>query len=261
LVGRTQIGTYVYCVVAASRRATPRRIPATLPGMGAVRLLDLDRGIWLVAADIPLDRYSEDTINRKLSDLDWVSRAAVAHEAVIESFVHATAVLPTKLFTIFSSDERALEDMRRDWPRIAALVKRVANHDEWGVRVVRQTPRRPRVARTAAKNTGPGRSGVDYLSRKKAQREEVAELIAHARETVASLYDRLAAKSRLARRRTASELPIQGGPLLLDAAFLVPRSQVNAFRSLAAREARSLHRDGYGVALTGPWPPYSFIQD
>jgi hypothetical protein len=102
---------------------------------------------------------------------------------------------------------------------------------------------------------------VDYLSRKKAQREEVAELTAHARETVASLYDRLAAKSRLARRRTASELPIQGGPLLLDAAFLVPRSRVNAFRSLAAREARSLHRDGYGVALSGPWPPYSFIQD
>jgi hypothetical protein len=229
--------------------------------MGAVRFLDLDRGVWLVAADIPLDRYSEDAINRKLSNLDWVSRAAVAHEAVIESFVHARAVLPTKLFTIFSSDERALEDMRRDWPRMAALVKRVANHDEWGVRVVRQTPRRPKAPPPDAKTTGHGRSGVDYLSRKKAQREEVAELTAHARETVASLYDRLAAKSRLARRRTASELPIQGGPLLLDAAFLVPRSRVNAFRSLAAREARSLHRDGYGVALTGPWPPYSFIQD
>jgi gas vesicle protein GvpL/GvpF len=260
-VGRTPIGTYVYCVVAAVHRPTPRRLPAALSGMGAVRFLDLDRGVWLVAADIPLDRYSEDAINRKLSDLDWVSRAAVAHEAVIESFVHASAVLPMKLFTIFSSDERALEDMRRDWPRIAALVTRVTNHDEWGVRVVRQAPRRPKATRVAATNTGRGRSGVDYLSRKKAQREEVAELTAHARETVASLYDRLAAKSRLARRRTASELPIQGGPLLLDAAFLVPRSRVNAFRSLAAREARSLHRDGYGVALSGPWPPYSFIQE
>jgi hypothetical protein len=167
-----------------------------------------------------------------------------------------------KLFTIFSSDERAVEHMRSDRQRIDALLKRVANHDEWGVRVVRQAARRATVPRAPTKTTKrDSAGGVGYLSRKKAQRDEVAKLAAYARETVASLYDRLAAKSRLARRRTATELPIQDGPLLLDAAFLVPRSRAKAFRSLAAREARSLHRHGYGVALTGPWPPYSFVQD
>jgi len=45
------------------------------------------------------------------------------------------------------------------------------------------------------------------------------------------------------------------------AAFLVPRSRARSFQSLMAREAKSLGRHGYGVTLTGPWPPYSFVQD
>ena len=73
--------------------------------------------------------------------------------------------------------------------------------------------------------------------------------------------DRLAARSGDAKRRAASELPVQGGPLLLDAAFLVPRAKAASFKALAARESRSLARQGYGLTITGPWPPYTFVQD
>ena len=62
-------------------------------------------------------------------------------------------------------------------------------------------------------------------------------------------------------RRSANEAPGEGRTLLLDAAFLVPRSRSRTFRALAAREARTLSRHGYGLTLTGPWPPYTFIQD
>ena len=53
-----------------------------------------------------------------------MARAAVAHEAVVESFIGASAVVPMKLFTIFTSDERALEHMRRDAPRVDAVLRR-----------------------------------------------------------------------------------------------------------------------------------------
>src|SRR5207247_4992990 len=125
--------TYVYCVVAAPRAPRRARSPAGLPGAGRVRLLDLDRGLYLVAADVPLARYGEAAIERGLSDLDWVSRAAVAHEAVVESFIDATAVLPMKLFTIFNNDARAIEHMRADRSRLDPLGKRLANHHEWSI--------------------------------------------------------------------------------------------------------------------------------
>ena len=253
-------GTYVYCVIAAEGRPKPVRARRGLPGTGPVRILDVDDRLYAAVADAPLDKYGEAAINKGLTDLDWVSRAAVAHEAVVESFIAETAVLPMKLFTIFTSDERALEHVRAERRRIAAAVKRVANHQEWGVRVV--IDRQRAAAAAPKKKTAPaGRSGLAYLAQKKAQRDSVKELAANARETVAALYDRLAARSRLAKRRLASELPAQGGPLLLDAAFLVPRARSSSFQALASREARALERHGYGLTFSGPWPPYSFVQD
>ena len=84
--------TYLFCVIAAARR--PRAA-----GAGAHRCRAWGRcgsstsmaEPALVVADAPLNRYGEDAINRGLADLDWVSRAAVAHEAVVESFIDETA--------------------------------------------------------------------------------------------------------------------------------------------------------------------------
>jgi hypothetical protein len=261
--------TYAYCIVASTARPRVKRNLAGLPGMGPVRLLDVDRGLFLAVADAPLDRYGEAAIARGLSDLEWVSRVAVAHEAVVESFIAEAAVLPMKLFTIFTSDERALAYVRGEGPRIRAAAKRVANQHEWGVRVILDRARAVS-ARTAAKGAAGGPasasastppSGIAYLTRKKAQRDANTELAKHARDTVAALHDRLAARSSAAKRKAAGDLPMERGPLLLDAAFLVPRSRAKAFQSLVAREAKSLSRHGYGLTLTGPWPPYSFVQD
>src|SRR5882762_12023102 len=130
-MAKTATGTYAYCVVANATRPRLKRKVAGLPGMGPVRLLDVDDGLFLAVADAPLDRYGEAAINRGLADLDWVSRAAVAHEAVVESFIAETAVLPMKLFTIFTTDDRAVAHVRAERRRIAALVKRVADHHEW----------------------------------------------------------------------------------------------------------------------------------
>jgi hypothetical protein len=250
--------TYVYCLLAADRRPRVRAAASGLPGAGPVRLLDVADRLFMAVADVPADRYNESAISSGLSKLDWVSRIAVAHEAVVESFVSAIAVLPMKLFTIFTSDDRAIANMQAQSSRIAALVKRVANHQEWGVRVAMD---RSRAAAAVSKRASTGAvTGASYLAHKKAQRDTSRELASSARETVAGLFDRLATGSRDAKRRAASELPAQTGPLLLDAAFLVPRARASRFRKSAAREAKLLARQGYDLTLTGPWPPYTFVQ-
>jgi hypothetical protein len=254
------LGTYVYCVVAAAQRPRLGRTRARLPGAGPIRLIDAGRSgrltLWLVVADVPLDRYGEAAINSRLNDLDWVSRAAVAHESVVESFIDAAAaILPMKLFTIFTDDDRALQNIHEQRTRVAATVKRVMNHLEWGVRVmlVRAAPAAPAAARAV--------SGAGYLAGKKAQRDATSELGTRAREAMAALFEELSKVAADARRRAASDLPLEGGPLLLDAAFLVPKSRQKRFAATVSRWARLLKRSGYGVILTGPWPPYSFMRE
>ncbi|HEV3190136.1 MAG TPA: GvpL/GvpF family gas vesicle protein [Polyangiaceae bacterium] len=274
---------------------TDPRLPPSrraLPGMGPVRVVEVPakpgRGavphavgpakrrraassrMFVILADAPVNLYDEAGIERGLGDLEWVSRAAVAHERVIEAFLDVTALLPMKLFTIFKTEERALEYIAGEKRRFTAAAKRVADHHEWGMRVAFD-PLRARVlsssrvpARKRSVVGGGGEeavSGATYLRYKKAQLRAAAEGSALAKKTASALYDRVAAHARSSVRRAATDDPGEGRTVLLDAAFLVPRSRTAKFRAVVAREARSLAPQGYGLTLTGPWPPYSFVQD
>jgi Gas vesicle synthesis protein GvpL/GvpF len=272
-------GTYVYCLIAAPRRPALASVPAGLAGTGPVRLLDVDGGDgdsgrgkakrrsarqlgqvekwWLAVADAPLVRYGEAPINRRLSDLNWVSRAAIAHEAVVESFIGAPALVPMKLFTIFASDARALEHLRVERRRVNRVLQRVKGHDEWGVRMILE-PAHPIALDRRDRSF---QSGTAYLSMKKGQRDRSVELSHRARDTGSELYDRLVGCAAASKQRTSSDLPGKSGALLFDAAFLVRRSRATPFRRLVARAAKALTGQGYRVTLSGPWPPYSFIQD
>jgi len=258
-------GTYVYCLVAAARRPAVGRVKGPL-GTGAVRVVGVDVGPikpaalrqWLIVSDAPLDRFGEAPVNQRLQDLEWVTRAAVAHERVIESFLSSPAVLPMKLLTVFNSDQRAIDDILQQRARVRAVLARVMDHDEWGVRLV--------LDRARAVQRRPGRqatvpSGAGYLARKKALHDQTAELATRAREVVADLRELLERHASLVRQREAREMPVQDGPLLLDEALLVSRKRVRKFRTAVAREARKLGAQGYRLALSGPWPPYSFLQD
>ena len=52
-------------------------------------------------------------LEARLRDLDWVSEIALAHEAVVEHFARArgAVVVPMKLFTMFSSMDKAIADV------------------------------------------------------------------------------------------------------------------------------------------------------
>ncbi len=262
--------TYVFCVVASGRQPSVRPRLKGPVGLGPVRLLPIDARsdheakerpaivLWLAVADAPLAHYGAEAINRRLGDLDWVATAAVAHERVVESFRAAEGILPLKLFTIFETDRRALDDVRRRRSSIDGLFGRVIGHDEWGIRVMRD--RLVRSARPASNHVEAG-GGAGYLAAKKAQRDAEVGRSLSAERTMEALYDRLAGAASEAVRRSADDVPAKTSSLLLDAAFLVSRQRAKRFQTTVAREARRLSTLAYRVTLSGPWPPYSFMQE
>jgi hypothetical protein len=256
------LSSYVYCLVAAPRRPSLPRSLKGLPGTGKVRLLEITANAgargpwWLAVADASDAQYGEARINERLSDLDWVAQAAVAHERVVEAFGRCRAVLPMKLFTIFESDQRAVAHVDGQRRRIKELLTRVDDHQEWGVRLTLDVSRARRVSSRPGDSSGAG-----YLRRKKAQRDAVTQAGSRAPRIARALFSSLKGLSRLARRRGATEAASPAGALILDAVFLVRRGESGRFRTFVRGEARALAPEGYAVALTGPWPPYSFMVD
>ena len=85
-------------------------------------------------------------------------------------------------------------------------------------------------------------------------------MIEHARNRADEVFERVAAKAEDARRRPPPPGEI-GKRVLLDAAFLVPRTKTKAFQAAVRTETRKLAGRDYQLTLTGPWPAYTFVTD
>lgn len=246
--------TYVYCLVRSARRPPLRALPAPIEAAGPIRLLDAGDGLWAVVSSVPAHEYDEASLERGLQNIDWVGRRAMAHEAVVEHFLSAPALLPMQLFTLFTSDERVLAHVRRDRRRIDAILSRLERHLEWGLRLTFDE----NAARAAVKSARDA-SGASYLERKRDLLAVNRVQVAEARAEADRMYRTLARDAADSRRRTATEEAAPGSRLLLDAAFLVPIRRSTAFRAALRRSARALRGAGLVVSLTGPWPAYNFI--
>ena len=258
--------TYVYCLVRSPRIPIVSAAPGAMPGARSVRALAAGDGAWLIVSTVPASGYDEAALATGLQNLDWVGRRAMAHEAVVEHFLSSPAVLPMQLFTLFASDERALEHIAGERRRVDRILTRVERQQEWGLRlsfdekgarqVVEDTHRSRRTRRAAG-----AESGAAYLARKRDLMDVTRGQLTAAKTAANRLYRAMSLESTEARRRTATEQATPGSRLLLDAAFLVPTGRANAFRRALRMHARKLSGSGLVVSLTGPWPPYTFVDD
>jgi hypothetical protein len=248
---------YLYCLVKRSRRPPVARAPEGLAGASRPEAHDAGKGLWLIAADVPLSHYGPGQLEPRLQDLDWVATTAVAHEAVVEHFSRGKeAVIPAKLFTLFSSIDKARADVAARRSSIERVMKRIGGCEEWGIRVTRRTAAAsPDVeARSAAM------SGAAFLASRKASRDATARARAAAIAAAEAAFHALARRARDARARDRRPEPGTNPPVL-EAAFLVPVAARVRFKAEARRQAAACLSAGADLALTGPWPAYNFAGD
>jgi hypothetical protein len=259
-IGVSEAATYVYCVVQSTGAPDLGGAPPGLPGTTPLRLLALEGGLWLVAAGAPLPEYGGEEIEARLADISWVGDRAMAHERVVEHFAAIHPVLPMKLFTLFSSDDRAvarLSERREEMKRVFSLI---AGRVEWGVRVLYHEATAPQTLADAAERQEAPASGKNFLLRKKAEQERARALAGQVRLEVDRAYEDLARHAAAARRH--EPVPGEAGArLFLDAAFLVPKGDGEPFEESVRRWADRLAGHACELTLTGPWPPYNFIGD
>jgi hypothetical protein len=278
-------GVYVYCVVRGETAPVVTAPAARLPDAARPRVLPLGLHTWLVVASVPLAIYGEQATERRFGDLNWVAACGVAHQAMVDACMRHDAVIPMKVFTIFTSAARARQEMKRHGDRLRTLMHQVAGCVEWGVRITRAPqPARELLRQTqpwiesegaaapdktqnktrdkAGDKTGPtggadGASGTAFLARKARQHGAVRDAAALLQEHIRDLAHTLNDVTRDVRYR--AEAARGTVPVLLDAAYLVPRGAEKRFRAQVRIKAQPLLARGCRVTVTGPWPAYSFV--
>ena len=242
--------TYVYCLVKSPKAPSVRGVPSGIPGAAAPRLLAIDRDLWAVVSDAPLDRFAGDRLQQEMQDVEAISRHAVAHDAVIEFFFRRVQVIPLKLFTLFSSDEKVVAHVRRELPALKRMFAALRGFEEWGVRII--------AGEVAAESARTLQSGRDYLQIKKRLH---ADTVAPPRATTRAIDGALRSMARLASRMRKETLPAvgRGRPYAAGASFLVSARRRESWKKHVAALAASLAGDGHRLEMSGPWPPYHFV--
>jgi hypothetical protein len=255
-MAKSSTALYFYCVVRAPRRPSLARVPRGLPEASAPEAHRLAPSLWLITAAVPFAVYGPAALEPRLRDLDWVAQAAVAHEAVVEHFARArgTVVIPTKLFTMFSSLDKAIAEVGEERSAIERAMKRIAGCEEWGIRVARVSA----LPAVAGGDAGRPLSGAAFLAAKKDARDATANARAAAIAAADEAFHRLERHAREARRRERRQEPGTNPPVL-EAAFLVKSTARARFKAAAGREAAACAAAGAEMTVTGPWPAYNFV--
>ena len=245
---------YVYGIVE-SEGAPPGSGPG-VPDTGDVRTVAVADGLYLVLADADAKAWAEDAIGDGLRDMDWVGARAIAHAEVLASFLARQALIPMKAFTLFSSEARALDDVRARLETVRTVLARVRGSVEWGLRMrFDEQAARERQLRAASEKPA---SGAAFRQRKTQLHESAKNARADAYAAARGVAERIAKIAREARVVPAPAAAGGTSSLLLEVAYLAPRASSAEIEALIAGERDALAAVGVEPELTGPWAPFHF---
>ena len=223
-------------------------------------------GLTVLVSDVDLAEFGEVALRRNLEDLDWLEGVARAHHEVIDTASKMFPVLPTRLATVYSSDESmaAVLDGRRD--ELLAAMRRVGGRVEWGVKAYAvpeseqpEAVRHEPIAEGGAPADAGGRgAGLAYLRRRKEQLSARAESQRSAAAGAHAVHGHLSTHAAEARLHPAQSPQLTGDkrPMMLNAAYLLDADDGTGF-ALEVAAVADEHPE-LDLNLTGPWPPYSF---
>jgi hypothetical protein len=206
--------------------------------------------------------FSQEVIDQRAGDLEWLGAIGYRHQAVMAELMRMTAIVPLRAFTLFSSVEALRTWLYENREPLEKKLTHLAGKQEWTLQLEFEPQKwsaslTSRVAslrelEAEIASVTPGRAFLLRKklddSKKKAAHEAEDDLL---REVEKAVADRLRCETIPESRRARSGAFPQINVLIdrdHEATLVALRDELNV------RYAN----EGVTLALTGPWPPYSF---
>ncbi|MEW6447993.1 MAG: GvpL/GvpF family gas vesicle protein [Bacillota bacterium] len=209
--------------------------------------------------EVNLSEFGTEALAQNIQRIEWLEEKVRAHDEVVRHlFSEVDAVVPVRFCTIFRTEERVKELLRKQAEMILADFNRLRAAAEWGVKVYVNEKQSLQAAEHACEVSQEAGSGIQYLRRKQQQEKLARQVKEWIRGEVNDCHQSLVKLSREYRVN-----PCEGSKLdermALNSVYLVDRTRKGEW--LAELERFSGRWSGRSLRLevSGPWPPYSFV--
>jgi Gas vesicle synthesis protein GvpL/GvpF len=238
---------YLYGVSRSSKNKPPKVNSPSVDGLHQVEALPCDEFICWVS---PVDHVAfSREMESNMENLEWLALHGVRHQQVVAEIADCETVVPARFATLFSSEAALRKDLQGRASALAKVFARIADSDEWGVKVLAEEQPPVVASKTSAA------SGRDYLQQKAARMTKKPERNDAELQQFAAALEKAATDSAPAGKVSGS----QPG-LLWQATFLVARSRRKQWEAVLQQFVKQW-QGKRRIEVTGPWPPYSFVSD
>jgi hypothetical protein len=257
-----ELGWYVYGVVAEAYE-----LPEQLIGIDDEHHVTVvpAEGIAAVASRVPLDEFGEEALTEQVGDLGWLETNARRHEYVLDRVREHTTLVPMRLCTIYQDDASVREMLAREHEFLVGALERLEGRTEWGVKLFahESAGRKSDALREDDEQLRESGPGAAYLLEKRLESRRAAEAESVLEERCAAAHERLAVLAVEAKLNPVQprELTNREEQMLLNGVYLVEDRASGEFANAAAALQAEYEGEGIELELTGPWPPYNFVND
>jgi hypothetical protein len=219
-----------------------------------------------VVSALPAEIYTGAQLEHHLADIDWIKPRAIAHDRVVTWISDHVPVIPLPMWTLFSDEAHLVGTLSQQSVPLQEQLDKVRTAREYTVRVFANSETlsrslgelSPQLAELE-QNVTTASPGQAYLLRRKLTDVRKYEVRAVVTRVADEIYQTLSAHATEAAR---DALPQQEGHnyATLNAAFLIDRTQYDAFRVALTALVERYQPSGFRFDFTGPWPAYHFIR-
>jgi hypothetical protein len=250
---------YTYAIGRAGH-PLPERVEA-IDGSDAVRSIESGT---LAGFCTPVDEadFSQGVIDARSKDVEWLGAIGYRHQSVMAALMRGGTVIPLRAFTFFATEDRLRNHLRDEREKFEKILERLDGKQEWTLRIEfapqqwsEALIRRVDSLRELASDIDAASAGRAFLLKKKlddekkrASREAEQQVVGEVEQAV---LDRLACD-------TVAESRQQRSGAFPQINVLINRDEETRLQELRDELDRRYASDGVAIALTGPWPPYTF---
>jgi len=245
------------CYLYAITSDLPYDWSSEVPAVDAAFPLEVvrHRELRAVVSDVPLSAFSQAALDERLGDRGWVEEKVRAHDHVVKTVASVATAIPCRFCTIVRGHGDVRSLLAAHYQRIIDTLATLHGREEWGVRIVFD----PTAIKSSDAATPPEPSGKQYLQRRKQRDSQRAQTQSKARELAQQCHASLAGvadETSLLSPRSGKGQAVE----MLNAAYLVSTEQAGQFHQTVAHLRGRYRADGLDIVVTGPWPPYNFVQ-
>ena len=254
--------THVLYVYAVGRAGHP--LPSDVEAVDGSARIDCFEDGPLCAFHTPVDaeEFSQEGIDRRAGDLEWLGAIGYRHQSVSAALMRGGTIVPLRAFTLFRSESSLHEWLRNEREQLSRVLERLDGKQEWTLRIELEPQKwsdalvhRVDSLRAIASEIETAGAGKAFLLRKKledarkqASRDAEQQLV---REVETAVLGRLRCESVAeSRERREGAFP--------QINVLIERDEESRLQELRDELALRYENEGVTLALTGPWPPYTF---